>query len=100
MPYQRKQPADLFEVTLLVGACFLVNYVTADGKTNWAEGSILIAFYAMIVRFLPFVFCMLLTLPFPQGLSAWYYTGQNEVRIMNSCTSIASALINGVSDEH
>jgi len=39
---------DLFEVTLLVGACFLVNYVTADGKTNWAEGSILISFYAMI----------------------------------------------------
>jgi hypothetical protein len=30
-----------------------VNYVTADGKTNWAEGSILIAFYAMIVRFPP-----------------------------------------------
>ena len=45
--------ADLFEVTLLVGACFLVNYVTADGKTNWAEGSILIAFYAMIVRIPP-----------------------------------------------
>jgi Ca2+:H+ antiporter len=73
---------DLFEVTLLVGACFLVNYVTADGKTNWAEGSILISFYAMI------------------GISAWYYSGQNEVRVMNSCTSIASALINGVSDEH
>ncbi|KAH9051585.1 hypothetical protein EDB83DRAFT_2316721 [Lactarius deliciosus] len=36
---------DLFEVTLLVGACFLVNYVTADAKTNWAEGTILIAFY-------------------------------------------------------
>ncbi|KAN0135210.1 H+/Ca2+ exchanger Vxc1-like protein [Lactarius tabidus] len=72
---------DLFEVTLLVGACFLVNYVTADGKTNWAEGSILIAFYAMIV------------------VSAWYYPGQNEVRVMDSCTSIASALINGVTDE-
>ncbi|KAI9461191.1 hypothetical protein BJY52DRAFT_1259862, partial [Lactarius psammicola] len=37
---------DLFEVVLLVGACFLVNYVTADAKTNWAEGIILIAFYA------------------------------------------------------
>jgi Ca2+:H+ antiporter len=73
---------DLFEVTLLVGACFLVNYVTADGKTNWAEGSILISFYAMI------------------GISAWYYSGQNEVRVMNSCTSVASALIDGVSDEH
>ncbi|KAH9170193.1 hypothetical protein EDB89DRAFT_1979226 [Lactarius sanguifluus] len=73
---------DLFEVTLLVGACFLVNYVTADAKTNWAEGTILIAFYAMI------------------GLSAWYYTGQNEVRIMNSCTSVALALVEGVDDSH
>ncbi|KAH9047180.1 hypothetical protein EDB84DRAFT_523499 [Lactarius hengduanensis] len=71
---------DLFEVTLLVGACFLVNYVTADAKTNWAEGTILIAFYVMI------------------GLSAWYYTGQNEVRIMNSCTSVALALVEGVDD--
>ncbi|KAH8987182.1 hypothetical protein EDB92DRAFT_2116166 [Lactarius akahatsu] len=73
---------DLFEVVLLVGACFLVNYVTADAKTNWAEGSILIAFYAMI------------------GLSAWYYTGQNEVRIVNACTSVATALLEGVEDSH
>ncbi|KAH9170187.1 hypothetical protein EDB89DRAFT_2190767 [Lactarius sanguifluus] len=73
---------DLFEVVLLVGACFLVNYVTADGKTNWAEGSILIAFYFMT------------------GLSAWYYTGQNEVRIMNACTSVATALLEGVEDSH
>ena len=40
---------DLFEVVLLVGACFLVNYVTADAKTNWAEGWILVSFYIMIV---------------------------------------------------
>ncbi|KAH8980639.1 hypothetical protein EDB86DRAFT_514807 [Lactarius hatsudake] len=73
---------DLFEVVLLVGACFLVNYVTADAKTNWAEGSILIAFYFMI------------------GLSAWYYTGQNEVRIMNACTSVVTALLEGVKDSH
>ncbi|KAH9053057.1 hypothetical protein EDB87DRAFT_310784 [Lactarius vividus] len=73
---------DLFEVMLLVGACFLVNYVTADGKTNWAEGTILVAFYAMV------------------GLSAWYYVGQNEVRIMNACTSVATALLEGVEDSH
>ncbi|KAH8981219.1 hypothetical protein EDB86DRAFT_3131893 [Lactarius hatsudake] len=73
---------DLFEVMLLFGACFLVNYVTADGKTNWAEGSILIAFYIMA------------------GLSAWYYTGQSEVRIMNACTSVATALLEGVEDSH
>jgi Ca2+:H+ antiporter len=41
--------ADLFEVVLLVGACFLVNYVTADAKTNWAEGWVLLSFYVMIV---------------------------------------------------
>ncbi|GJJ14263.1 hypothetical protein Clacol_008527 [Clathrus columnatus] len=34
---------DLYEVALLIGACFLVNYVTADAKTNWA-GELLIAF--------------------------------------------------------
>ncbi|KAI0300648.1 hypothetical protein B0F90DRAFT_394585 [Multifurca ochricompacta] len=73
---------DLFEVTLLVGACFLVNYVTADAKTNWAEGSILISYYVMI------------------SLSAWYYTGQNEVRIMNACQSIATALVKGVGEEN
>ncbi|KAH9017746.1 hypothetical protein EDB83DRAFT_2528521 [Lactarius deliciosus] len=73
---------DLFEVMLLFGACFLVNYVTADGKTNWAEGSILIAFYVMA------------------GLSSWYYTGQNQVRIMNACTSVATALLEGVEDSH
>jgi Ca2+:H+ antiporter len=43
---------DLFEVTVLVGACFLVNYVTADSKTNWAEGMAMVVFYLMIVSFL------------------------------------------------
>lgn len=31
-----------------LGACFLVNYVTADAKTNWAEGAMLVALYIMI----------------------------------------------------
>ena len=35
---------------ILVAACFLVNFVTADAKTNWAEGSVMVAFYIMIVR--------------------------------------------------
>lgn len=30
---------DYFELALLLGACFLVNYVTADAKTNWVEVS-------------------------------------------------------------
>jgi hypothetical protein len=41
---------DLLEVVHLVGTCFLVNYATAETKTNCAEGAILIAFYVMIVR--------------------------------------------------
>ncbi len=40
---------DFFEVALLLGSCFLVNYITADAKTNWVEGLIMIAFYIMIV---------------------------------------------------
>ena len=44
---------DLLEVALLVAACFLVNYVTADAKTNWVEGFIMVAFYIMIVSVRP-----------------------------------------------
>lgn len=42
--------SDLYEIALLLAACFLVNYVTADSKTNWAEGYIMITFYMLIVR--------------------------------------------------
>ena len=41
--------ADYFEVALLVGACFLVNYVMQDSKTNMSEGLTMISFYVMIV---------------------------------------------------
>jgi Ca2+:H+ antiporter len=64
---------DLFEVSVLLGACFLVNYVTADSKTNWAEGMALVMFYLMI------------------ALSAWYYTGQPEMDFMSQCDSVADA---------
>ena len=48
---------DLYEVALALGACFLVNYVTADAKTNWAEGFTMVSFYVMIVSlFSPFSF--------------------------------------------
>lgn len=40
---------DSFEVSILLGACFIVNYVTADAKTNWAEGFAMVSFYIMIV---------------------------------------------------
>ena len=41
--------ADLFEVAVIIGSCFIVNYVTADSKTNWAEGVSMISFYVIIV---------------------------------------------------
>jgi Ca2+/H+ antiporter len=44
---------DYYEVALLLGACFLVNYVTGDAKTNWVEGLVLVGLYVMIVRFFP-----------------------------------------------
>ena len=44
--------ADYFELALLLGASFLVNYVTADSKTNWVEGYVMVSFYAMIVSLL------------------------------------------------
>lgn len=40
---------DFFEVSVLLGSCFIVNYVTADAKTNWAEGYAMVSFYFMIV---------------------------------------------------
>ncbi|KAJ4472995.1 hypothetical protein J3R30DRAFT_3296562 [Lentinula aciculospora] len=52
---------DRFEVIVLVGACFLVNYVTADAKTNWAEGATMVAFYIMI------------------ALTAWFYASDPEI---------------------
>lgn len=40
---------DFFEVAIVIGACFLVNSVTDDAKTNWVEGLVLLSFYMMIV---------------------------------------------------
>jgi Ca2+:H+ antiporter len=71
---------DLFEVALLLGAAFLVNYVTAGAKTNWGEGASLVAFYSMI------------------ALTAFFYSGQPEIRDFLSCTSVASAISNGSTD--
>lgn len=41
-------PIQTYQV-VIVGACFLVNYVTAGSKTNWAEGMAMVTFYIMIV---------------------------------------------------
>ncbi|KAF5390759.1 hypothetical protein D9757_004441 [Collybiopsis confluens] len=52
---------DTFEVAILIGACFLVNFVTADARTNWAEGATMVTFYIMI------------------ALTAWFYKGDESV---------------------
>ncbi|KAG8726315.1 hypothetical protein FRC11_000376, partial [Ceratobasidium sp. 423] len=65
---------DLWEVAILIGACFLVNYVTADAKTNWVEGMIMVLFYVGI------------------ALVAWFYNGQPEVHEMLRCGNVADSL--------
>ncbi|KAE9395768.1 hypothetical protein BT96DRAFT_885406 [Gymnopus androsaceus JB14] len=52
---------DAFEVTILIGACFLVNFVTADAKTNWAEGATMVSFYIMI------------------AITAWFHIGNASI---------------------
>ncbi|KAE9395773.1 hypothetical protein BT96DRAFT_825692 [Gymnopus androsaceus JB14] len=52
---------DAFEVTILIGACFLVNFVTADAKTNWAEGATMVSFYIMI------------------AITAWFHIGNESI---------------------
>jgi len=63
---------DLFEISILLGACFLVNYVCADSKTNWAEGVMLVALFVMI------------------ALTTWFYPGQPEIQAMLQCGSVES----------
>ncbi|KAF8597562.1 hypothetical protein BDV93DRAFT_499519 [Ceratobasidium sp. AG-I] len=65
---------DHFEVVVVVGACFLVNSVTQDGRTNWSEGMIMIGFYLII------------------ALAAWYYPGEAEPHFLLQCQSIIGLL--------
>ncbi|THV05420.1 hypothetical protein K435DRAFT_773846 [Dendrothele bispora CBS 962.96] len=58
---------DFYEIAALLGSCFLVNYVTADAKTNWAEGFAMVSFYLMI------------------ALTSWFYTGQVEIEELLQC---------------
>ncbi|KAF7301533.1 Sodium calcium exchanger [Mycena indigotica] len=70
---------DLFEVALLIGACFIVNYVTADAKTNWAEGFAMLSFYFMI------------------ALCTWFYSGQEQVHLLlgTACKSVLETVMLG-----
>jgi len=67
---------DFFEISILVCACFIVNYVTADSKTNWAEGLAMVAFYIII------------------AVCAWHYPGQQSIEIMLTAgKSVEEALL-------
>ena len=84
--------ADVYEVAVIIGSCFLVNYVTADSKTNWAEGVSMIAFYVMIVsRRNPYLLHFSYRNIY-EALCAWFYPGQQEVLYMSKCDSVAQAL--------
>ena len=63
---------DFYEIAVVVASCFLVNHVTADAKTNWAEGIVLISFYLMI------------------ALTTWFYAGQPDMHEMSQCESVAT----------
>jgi Ca2+:H+ antiporter len=84
--------ADIYEVAVIIGSCFIVNYVTADSKTNWAEGVSMIAFYLMIVSRRNFP---LLHFSYPnnyEALCSWFYPGQPELQYLSQCESVALAL--------
>ncbi|CAE6509072.1 unnamed protein product [Rhizoctonia solani] len=65
---------DHFEIVVIVGACFLVNSVTQDGRTNWAEGLIMVGFYVII------------------ALAAWFYPGDADVHFLSYCKSVEELL--------
>ncbi|KAJ6516216.1 hypothetical protein C8R45DRAFT_959313 [Mycena sanguinolenta] len=65
---------DVFEVALVISSCFIVNYVTADSKTNWAEGYAMLAFYVMI------------------AICTWFYDGQKEIDVLLKCEGVQEAL--------
>jgi Ca2+:H+ antiporter len=84
--------ADIYEVAVIIGSCFIVNYVTADSKTNWAEGVSMIAFYLMIVSRLNSYFLHFSYRNFYEALCAWFYPGQPELQYLSQCESVAQAL--------
>ncbi|KAG9080869.1 hypothetical protein FS749_007871 [Ceratobasidium sp. UAMH 11750] len=69
---------DHFEIVIVVGASFLVNSVTQDGRTNWAEGLIMVGFYVII------------------AVAAWFYPGDPEAHFMSYCGSLSSLFANSV----
>jgi Ca2+:H+ antiporter len=83
--------ADFFEVAALLGACFLVNYVTADAKTNWAEGFVLLSFYTMIVSMLASFHARLADEGYVQVLCTWFYKGETAISNLLTCGTTVAA---------
>ena len=84
--------ADVYEVAVLIGSCFIVNYVTADSKTNWAEGVSMISFYIMIVSRRNSYLLHFSYRNIYEALCAWFYPGQPELQYLSQCESVALAL--------
>ncbi|KAH8827594.1 hypothetical protein DL96DRAFT_1463828 [Flagelloscypha sp. PMI_526] len=65
---------DTFEVASIIAACFIVNHITADNKTNWAEGYAMVGFYMIIALF------------------AFNYPGQTQLQLVDVCGSVEEAM--------
>ncbi|KIO18026.1 hypothetical protein M407DRAFT_84392 [Tulasnella calospora MUT 4182] len=75
---------DIFELACIFGGCFLVNYITQDSKTNWAEGLVMILTYVMI----------------ESALVAWYYPSQRAHSEMMACTTSVLGAVMGEEADH
>ncbi|KAG8960995.1 hypothetical protein FRC00_013625 [Tulasnella sp. 408] len=73
---------DIFELACIFGGCFLVNYITQDSKTNWAEGLVMIMTYVVI------------------ALVAWYYPSQRSHSEMMACTTTVLGAVMGEEADH
>jgi len=61
---------DTFEVVLVIVAGFLLNRVTLNSETNWAEGVLLVVFYGMVVA------------------TAWFYPDRRDFQELLSCNTL------------
>ncbi|KAG9018880.1 hypothetical protein FRB90_008645 [Tulasnella sp. 427] len=73
---------DIFELACIFGGCFLVNYITQDAKTNWAEGLVMIMTYVVI------------------AMVAWYYPSQGSHSEMMACTTTVLGALMGEEVSH
>ena len=77
---------DTFEVVLVIVAGFLLNRVTLNSETNWAEGVLLVVFYGMVVRTLSRHSYQLLIVN--KVATAWFYPDRRDLRELLSCNTL------------